>query len=669
MGPEQSPAVPETAGTAPRPPLVEGSRTDACDIEPDALPTPALQVASAPLCPDGVVAAELTAAPPAHSIPAATLSAAPSAPPVVPPPTADSGAPTDESAATAVTAPPEQAAPMPPPDQPPPATEALEELTFPPSVAAPPVLAAGAALGPNGRLRVMQHLDSRGRINCYAAVWHEDNGQPRAVELREGPADHAGLQREDEVLGDVCYAMLPRRYASFEENGRRYLALEPTEGETLDAAIARGLDLSAIVSVGLQLAQALRRLHAAGWALVGLSPAHVVLGQPLRITRLGAATRIGQAPDGAYHVAGYSAPELADTPGALVTGREDVYSLGAILYRALAGQPVPEAGAELSQLPALVPIPGGPQLLVGALAPADERLDLAAFYRQLLTLKQRYERAAATVALEIASGTTVGLNPTRLVNEDACGYVTWAVAGAQGVVHQALLCVADGMGGMEAGEVASEAALRTVLSAGTLPPRASVAADSPTTDAPPPHPDPVALIRQAAPVVHAMAAGRQSGTTCTVVAVHGDELTLGHVGDTRAYLLRDGALTRLTNDHSLVAAMVASGVLSPDEARGHPDSNKVLRSLGGQRELPEGYVDSLAAAYGQPTLRLQSGDWLLLCTDGVWGTVDDATLREVLLAAPDPQAVARALVDRALVAGAPDNATALVARCVQVPSA
>jgi PPM family protein phosphatase len=545
----------------------------------------------------------------------------------------------------------------------------LEELTFPPSVEAPEALPIGTELAPEGRLRILEHLGARGRINRYAATWEEQAGEAVDVELREGPVDHDGLRREAEVLGDLRYGMLPKRYAAFEYDGRRYLALERLGGETLAQALDGGLDLEGIVSIVLQLAQALRRLHEVGWAPVGLAPADVLLGQPVRITQLGTAARIGQAPPGSLHIAGYSAPELAHPAGAVVTGKEDVYTLGAILYRALSGQPVPEAGVELSQLPSLVPVPGGPQLLTAALAPADERLDLEAFYGQLLALKQRFARAAATIALEVASGTTVGLNPTRLVNEDSCGYVTWSVSGAEGVVYRALLCVADGMGGMEAGEVASGTALRVVLSGTTTPPppdaEASGAPDPGYAD----RLDPVALIREAAPVVHAAGQGRQMGTTCTVVAVHGDELTLGHVGDTRAYLLRGGALTQLTNDHSLVAAMVASGVLTKEEARGHPDSNKVLRSLGGQRELPERYVDSLEAACGQSALQLQPGDWVLLCSDGVWGSVDDESIREVTLAAPDPQTVARVLVERALAAGAPDNAAILAARCVRVPSA
>jgi protein phosphatase len=244
------------------------------------------------------------------------------------------------------------------------------------------------------------------------------------------------------------------------------------------------------------------------------------------------------------------------------------------------------------------------------------------------------------------------------------------------------------MGGMEAGEVASQTAVAVLMrgAVSTLwPPPSPTEAAGPVGDAraesrgpagPAPQDeidtrgprlDPAALVRQAATAVHAAGQGRDLGTTITCLAVHDGELTLAHVGDTRAYLLRDGALVRLTADHSLVAAMVASGVITPEEARGHPDSNKVLRSLGSQRELPAGYVDGLEAAYRQPSLQLAAGDVLLICSDGVWGTVADGEIQAVLSEALDAQVAAQALIDRALAGGAPDNATAVVARCVRRP--
>src|SRR5262245_10067133 len=110
----------------------------------------------------------------------------------------------------------------------------LEEVTFPPSVPALTPHPADTALGPGGRLRIEQLLGAAGRVNRYLAVWEDDEGQPLQVEVREGPAAHEGLRREAEVLTAVRYAMLPKLYAAFEQDGRRYLALERVDGDTLE---------------------------------------------------------------------------------------------------------------------------------------------------------------------------------------------------------------------------------------------------------------------------------------------------------------------------------------------------------------------------------------------------------------------------------------------------
>jgi protein phosphatase len=563
----------------------------------------------------------------------------------------------------------------------------LDDLVLPALVNAPEPLMPETEIGPDARLRIVEHLGTRGLVNMYAAVWRQDDGTDVEVELREGPADHVGLRRETDVLTGIQFAMLPRCYAAWEAADRRYLAVESFAGRTLADGLAQRPPVEQTLSILLQLVQVVRRLHRAGWALLGLTPADVSVGRPIQLRHLGQAGRLGEPAPHALQVAGYSAPELAYQEP--VTGKEDVYSLGAILHAALVGRPPADGAIDVADLPEHVRLPGGPQVLADALAPADERLDIEALYHRLLALKSRH--AEMSLSLEVASATTLGLNPTRLVNEDSCCHAVWARTGADGTKETALLCVADGMGGMEAGEVASQTAVAVLMrgavtvlwpspsdSAAPVP-ECPERAESPPRPAPVgpasetnpsaigPRLDPIALVRQAATAVHAAAQGREMGTTITCVAVHDGELTLAHVGDTRAYLLREGDLIRLTTDHSLVAAMVASGVISAEEAQGHPDSNKVLRSLGSQRELPDRYVDSLDAAYGQTSLPLHPEDRLVLCSDGVWGTVEDREIQAILTEALSCQNAASALIARALRAGAPDNATAIVARCLQRP--
>lgn len=166
--------------------------------------------------------------------------------------------------------------------------------------------------------------------------------------------------------------------------------------------------------------------------------------------------------------------------------------------------------------------------------------------------------------------------------------------------------------------------------------------------------------------------GREGGCTLTGVIVIGNQLSLAHVGDTRAYLYRsgesEGMFKALTQDHSLVRALIASGVLSEDEARSSPDRNKVLRSLGSLRQPQEGYVDDLRAAL--PDLRdaampLKLGDLLLLLSDGVWGDLEDGSLRAIVTAhAENPRELVDALIAEVLKVGAFDNATALAIRRV-----
>jgi PPM family protein phosphatase len=207
-----------------------------------------------------------------------------------------------------------------------------------------------------------------------------------------------------------------------------------------------------------------------------------------------------------------------------------------------------------------------------------------------------------------------------------------------------LVAVADGMGGHRAGEVASRLAVDTL--------QAAFDDDDPTADGL------VAAVRAANRAVwersEAEAELRGMGTTIAAVALVADggakALAIVNVGDSRAYLLEQGGLRRLTSDHSLVADLVRAGEISEDEARVHPHRNVLTQALGVAAEI-EPYVDRAVPV---------RGDRLLLCSDGLFNELDEAQIAAVLAEVDDPTDAATRLVDEAKLHGGNDNITALV---------
>jgi protein phosphatase len=231
--------------------------------------------------------------------------------------------------------------------------------------------------------------------------------------------------------------------------------------------------------------------------------------------------------------------------------------------------------------------------------------------------------------LRWAAATDVGR--VRRVNEDAV------------LAASPLFVVADGMGGHAAGEVASSLALDTLRE--TLGGKAQPSLDVVVT-----------AVRAANLAVFNKAAEqanlRGMGTTLCglVLAGDGDRLVIVNVGDSRAYVLQDGALVQITRDHSYVEELVAAGELTRDEARTHPHRNIVTRALGIE---PTVDVDAWQVA-------LTPGDRYLLCSDGLFGEVDEDVLAQVLTNVTDPQEAADRLVRLANEQGGRDNISAVV---------
>lgn len=203
-----------------------------------------------------------------------------------------------------------------------------------------------------------------------------------------------------------------------------------------------------------------------------------------------------------------------------------------------------------------------------------------------------------------------------------------------------LFVVADGIGGFEAGEVASSIAIDVLKDVEPAAPLESA-------------------IREANRRILAAARGDEKlanmGTTIVAMRFGGTEeepvVEVSHVGDSRAYLLRDGDLRPLTEDHSLVAELVRSGDLTRAQASEHPQKNLITRALGAEKEVE---VDTAV-------LPIQAGDRLILCSDGLSDMVTEARIQSLLTSSPEsPERAARALVAAALDAGGADNVTVVV---------
>jgi len=206
------------------------------------------------------------------------------------------------------------------------------------------------------------------------------------------------------------------------------------------------------------------------------------------------------------------------------------------------------------------------------------------------------------------------------------------------VVEPPLFAVADGMGGAKAGEVASGLAASALKDGDTD----GASGEDRVTE----------LIQEANRRVFRRATEDRDasgmGTTMTVALVEDDRVVFGHVGDSRAYLIRDGAIEQLTDDHSLVAELVRSGRLTPEEAEAHPQRSVITRAVGTE---PDVDVDTFVI---EPT----DGDLFLICSDGLTDMVDDRTIIDAIEEHRDDlDEAAKALVGAANRVGGEDNIT------------
>jgi PPM family protein phosphatase len=244
--------------------------------------------------------------------------------------------------------------------------------------------------------------------------------------------------------------------------------------------------------------------------------------------------------------------------------------------------------------------------------------------------------------IEIAALTDVGRQ--RENNEDS--YLYWEPLTDDEFHRKGRLAViADGMGGYEGGQEASRLAVETVRQVYETGfddnPRTTLIRALETAH------ETIQRYAEKNPQFHGM------GTTCTALSIVGRQLVFSHIGDSRLYLIRADAVSRLTRDHSYVGRLVENGVVRSEDAEFHPQRHILTAALGSGREVipdaPEHPID------------LEQGDTLLLCTDGLWSVVAEQDLARVVRSHTPTESCSK-LVKMALESGGPDNITLLILR-------
>jgi serine/threonine protein phosphatase PrpC len=453
---------------------------------------------------------------------------------------------------------------------------------------------------------------------CGAAL----DGRHYRGQLTSG--EPAGLALVPAVADAAARELLPPIWDQVQDDGRT-LTLVADSGR---AALAPPLEEQDALLVGRGLARLLQKLHAEGLALGALQPADLELGA-----------------DGL--------PRLRDAPGLrrIVAGDDNNDDLRALatLLEALTGTERTTKRLDEDQATQLIAEPGLPDILrelrTGAVT------DAAALAERLDSLiAERTQPAPLWVRIGAASHAGM----VRDVDEDSLLALDLRMVQNSRGRSWGLFIVADGMGGHDAGEVASGLAIRgaaeVILSAYLAP---TIESDAQYEEARLKEIVRKAILQANEYVIReAQARSNDMGTTITMALVVGDRAVIGNIGDSRTYIYREGALRRITNDHSLVMRLVDIGQITEDEIYTHPQRNAVLRSLGDKPELE---VDLFSE-------RLRSGDALLLCCDGQWEMTRNPQMAELIARHDDPQAACDALIAAANAAGGEDNITSVLVR-------
>jgi protein phosphatase len=445
-------------------------------------------------------------------------------------------------------------------------------------------------------------------------------------------ADEQAFSAEAQLLGmrlEHPNLLLPRGVFTEAPYGapRQYL-VGPEFPPQLATSLAVPVKLNQVLDWGVGLAQALGYLHRHQVTLGGVGSDHIAVDAGVAYwTQLGQATVI--PPEARSQAADYSVQDvrgLATSLFYLATGESQYVSQAAL----------PDSVAAIFDQ---------------ALAASQGFADAATFGTALEEVLQELRRPASVTLI---TGYRTDVGQERSLNEDSLLALDFTPVFRSKSAAASLFAVADGMGGHEAGDVASQAAIQAISQLAIRDIMRPAAAGEPLPELG----EWLTGASQAASKAvydRRRDAGTDMGTTLVMAIFVGDMATLANIGDSRAYLLKPEAIVQVTVDHSLVERLVATGQITPEEAANHPQKNVIYRVVGDKPRVENDIYEQ----------RLVPGEALLLCSDGLSGMVPDEQMWQIWRTSTSPQEACDRLVEAANEAGGEDNITAVIVQVAQ----
>ena len=413
----------------------------------------------------------------------------------------------------------------------------------------------------------------------------------------------------------------------------------PKENQTLETWLKTEHSLEESIFLTSQICQLCRYLHQRGWCFINILPQFIQMGTPIQFFDLTSAYPLGETLNSGL-IGNYCAPELAYCKNPIHETMSS-YTVAALLYHIIHKQTLSTDQTIEIQIN---PIPIIYQILKICLSSLpEERFPLEQLLKILVRTRQNI--STPKINCQIASSSTVGLSINRLQNEDNYGIKQQKISDRETIL---LAAIADGMGGMSQGELASQLAIKTVLETPIFFQNQTIEQYQEWLEN---------LFIQANETVSNQL--KDGGTTLSVIFAISQQLIISHVGDSRIYLLRQGQIKQLSQDHSLVAMLVASGQITEIESLEHPDRNVLTKSIGTKRRLSDGYVQDLKQTTPELSMKLEHEDIILLCSDGVWDLVPKNEIAEIFTPDQNLQKSVDLTINKVLERGASDNATLL----------